>query len=77
MLKSVIFNNIEYNINLELVENFNDYLVNSIKEIRNSIEDEQNKNQIPVIDCRFILCEISLLKLGDICKIVYLSFLDQ
>ena len=47
VLKSVIFNNIEYNINSEIAEKFNDYVVNSIKEIRCSIEDVQNMNQIP------------------------------
>ena len=51
--KSVIFNNIEYNINSEIFEIFNDYFVNSIKEIKSFIEDVQYKSQIPVIDCRF------------------------
>ena len=57
-----------YNINSEIAENFNDYFVNSIKEIRCSIVDGQYKNQMPAIDCRFKFRAISLLELRNICK---------
>ena len=44
VIKSVVFNNIEYNINSEIAENYKDYFANSIKEIRRSIEDAQYRN---------------------------------
>ena len=53
VMKSVIFNNIEYNINSEIAEYFNNYFVDSIRDIRCSIDDVQYNNQIPVINCRF------------------------
>ena len=65
-----IFNNIEYNINSEMAENLNNYFVDSIKEIRYSIEDVQYKNQIPVINCRFKFRALSLLELRNICKTI-------
>ena len=70
VIKSVIFNNIEYNINSEIAENFNNYFVDSIKDIRCSIDDVQYKNQIPVINCRFKFRVISLLELRNICKTI-------
>ena len=68
MTKAVIFNNIEYNINSEIVQNYNNYFVDSIKDIRCSIDDVQYKNQIPVINCRFKFRVISLSELKNICK---------
>ena len=50
VIKSVIFNNTEYNINFEMAENFNNCFVYSIKEIRRSIENVEYKNQIHVIN---------------------------
>ena len=41
VIKSVVFNNIEYNINSEITENFNNYFIDSIKDIRCSIDDMQ------------------------------------
>ena len=70
MIKSVIFNNIEYNINSEIAENFNNYIVDSIRDIRCSIDDVQYKDQIPVINCRFKFRAISLLELRNICKTI-------
>ena len=42
MIKSVIFNNIEYNINSEIAENFNNYFVDSIRDIKCSIDTTCN-----------------------------------
>ena len=39
VIKSVIFNNIEYNINSEIAENINNYFVDGIRDIRCSIND--------------------------------------
>ena len=66
-IKSVIFNNIEYNINSETAENFSNYFVDSIKDIGCAM---QYKNQIPVINCRFKFPAISLLELRNICKTI-------
>ena len=63
IIKSVIFSNTEYNISSEMAENFNNYFVDSIREIRSSIEYLQYKNQILVINCRFKSRAISLLEL--------------
>ena len=51
-------------------ENFNNHFVDSIKEIRCSIEDVRHKNQIPVINCRFKFRAISLLELRYIYKTI-------
>ena len=69
-IKSVMFNNIEYNINSEIAENLNNYFVDSIKDIRCSIDEVQYKNQIPVINRRFKFRAISLLELRNICKTI-------
>ena len=69
-IKSVMFNNIEYNINSEIAENLNNYFVDSIKDIRCSIDEVQYKNQIPVINRRFKFLAISLLELRNICKTI-------
>ena len=61
----MIFNNIEYNINSEIAEKFNNCFVDSIKDIRFSIEDVQYMNQISVINCRFKFHTISLLELRN------------
>ena len=37
--RNVIFNNVEYKTNAEIANNFNEYFVNSIEEIRDKIED--------------------------------------
>ena len=70
VIKSVIFNNVEYNINSEMAENFNNYFADSIKEIRSSIENVEYKNQILVVNCRFKFCAISLLELRNICNTI-------
>ena len=44
VIKSAIFINIEYNINSEMAEDFNNYFVDSIKEIRSSTENVEYKN---------------------------------
>ena len=53
-----------------MAENLKDYVVNSNKEIRYSVEDGQYKNQIPVIDCGFKFRSISLLEFRNICKTI-------
>ena len=53
-----------------MAENFNNYFVDSIKEITCSMEDVQYKNQIPVINCRLKLRAISLLELRNVCKTI-------
>ena len=70
VIKSVIFNNIEYNINSEIAESFNNYFVDSIRDIRGSIDDVQYKNQIPVINCRFKFRAISLLELRNVYRTI-------
>ena len=61
---------VEYNINSEIAENVYNYFVDSIRDIRCSIDDVQYKNQIPVINCRFKFRVISLLELKNICKTI-------
>ena len=50
VIKTVIFNNIEYNGNKQRGDNFNKYFVNNIKEINNFIEFVKYENKITVID---------------------------
>ena len=45
-------------------------VIDSIKEIRCSIENMEYKNQIPVINCKFKFRAISLLELRNICKTI-------
>ena len=46
MIQSVIFNQIEYNDNMKIANKFNNYFVDSIKDIRDSIDNVQYINNI-------------------------------
>lgn len=48
-IKNVIFNQVEYKDNIEIANQFNNYFVDSIISIRDSIENVQYENQINTI----------------------------
>lgn len=53
VITNVIFNNVEYKDNNQIASHFNNYFVNSIKSIRDSIEEVQFINNIPVVNKKF------------------------
>ena len=59
MIKTVIFNNVDYKTNAEIAKNFNRYFVNSIREIRDKIEYVRYINQQDVINFGFKFCATS------------------
>lgn len=67
-IKDVIFNDIEYKDNYQMATQFNDYFVNSIKSINNTIENVQYINNIPVITTRFRFRAVTIQDLQNICK---------
>lgn len=68
VIKTVIFNEIEYKDNFQIATQFNKYFVDSIKSIRDTIENVQYINNIPVITNRFRFRTITIQELKDICK---------
>ena len=59
----MIFVGIEYTENVEIAERFNEYFINSIRDICKSIE-----NNVPISNDRFNFCVISLMELENICR---------
>ena len=51
--RNVIFNTVEYKANTEVANNFNEYFVNSIREISYKIEYVRYINQQDIINFRF------------------------
>ena len=68
VIKTLIFNNVEYKRNVEIANNFNKYFVNSIREIRNKIEYVRYINQQDVRNSKFKFRAISNYELRTICK---------
>lgn len=67
-IKSVIFNHVEYKNNNQIASHFNEYFINSIKLIRESIEDVQYINQIQITNKKFKFSAITILELKNIVK---------
>ena len=59
LIKTVIFNNVEYKTNAEIANNFNEYFVINIKEIRDKIDYVRYINRQDVIKSIFKLRAIS------------------
>lgn len=67
-IQSVIFSDIEYKNSHEIAENFNNYFVNSIKEIRDNIETVQYINNVELNNTKFEFHMITTIELKNICK---------
>lgn len=68
VIQSVIFNNIEYKDNYNIASQFNNYFIQSIKEINDTIENVPYMNNIPLISTNLKFRAISLQELEIICK---------
>lgn len=68
IIKTVIFNDRECKDNYQIANKFNNYFVDSIKLIRDTIENVQYTNNIPVITSKFKFRAISLTELKNVCK---------
>lgn len=68
VIQTVIFDNIEYKDNKEIANKFNQYFVDSIQEIRNSIENVIYISQQPVINTKFTFTAITIQELRLLCK---------
>ena len=68
VIKSVIFNQREYRGDCQVANFLNEYFVDSIRDIINSIDQVQYANQIPSINSKFKFCAINLEELKNICK---------
>lgn len=68
VIKSVIFNQVEYKDNLQIANKFNNYFVDSIKEIRDSIQKVQYVNNLTNKDKIFKFSAINILELKRIVK---------
>lgn len=68
VIKTVKYNQIEYKDSFQIAKNFNTYFVNSVNEIRCSIENIQYENKIPLIDTKFKFRAINLQELKIIFK---------
>ena len=58
-------------------ERNNNYFVNSIKEIRSSIDDVQYENQISVLNSKFKICAINLQGLKTVSKVLRRNQITQ
>ena len=59
--KNVIFVGIEYTENVEIAEMFNEYFINSIREIRVSMENVHYSNHVQTSNYSFNFRAISLI----------------
>ncbi|XP_037822581.1 serine protease/ABC transporter B family protein tagA-like [Lucilia sericata] len=66
VIKSVIFNQIEYKENKQIADEFNKYFINSIREIRDSIEIVQYSNSIQPVITNFKFRAINNIELKHI-----------
>ena len=64
----MIFEGIEYTENVEIAERFNEYFINSIRDICNSIGKVNYKNNVRISYYRFNFRPISLIELDNICR---------
>lgn len=67
-IETVIFDQVECKDNFDIANNFNKYFINSIKTIRDEINNVQYVNRITVINSKFKFREITLEELKTICK---------
>ena len=65
---NVVLEGIEYTKNVEIVERFNEYFINSIRDICNSIEKVNYENNVKISNHRLNFREISLMELENICR---------
>lgn len=68
VIKSVVFNDVEHKNNYKIACEFNKYYVDSIKSIREAIDDVQYNNNIPMTDKKFKFRAINMLDLKNIVK---------
>lgn len=68
VIQNVIFNNIEYKNNHDIANQFNEYFVKSIEEIRNNIENVQYINHINMRNTKFEFRSITITELKNTCK---------
>ena len=66
--ETVIYNGIECNDNLENANLLNNYFVQSVKEINESIENVEYKNHITQVTTNFKFREVTIQELKAICK---------
>ncbi|XP_075167997.1 uncharacterized protein LOC142240182 [Haematobia irritans] len=67
-IDNVIFNQIEYKDNRVIANKFNEYFVNSIRMIRDEIDDVQYQNRIHMTSTKFQFRTINMNELLTICK---------
>lgn len=68
VINSVIFNRIEIKDSIGIANHFNSYFVNSISAIRETIEEVQYRNIIPVINNQFKFHAINIIELKKVVK---------
>lgn len=67
-IKSIVFNGKEYKDELTIAKKFNEYFIESVKEIRESIEDLEYVNYVIPTASKFKFRQITIDELKEICK---------
>ena len=64
----MIFEDIEYTENVKIAERFNEYFINSIIDIRISIENVHYENSVRTSNYRFNFRAMTIMALENICR---------